>query len=72
MRIKVRIVKCTHETRYGVDHYISPVKKNENPVDVIDAIAKECGYDEDETDEYFSSDFEEIIIDTDDFEVLAE
>lgn len=72
MKIKVRIVTCTHETRFGVDHYVRLVKKNENLQDVIDEIAKDCDYDEAASNEYFDSNVEEAIIDTDDFEITTE
>lgn len=72
MKIKMRVVSCTHETRHGVDHYTKPVKKNENVQDVIDAIMKDCDYDENAGNEYFESDLEEVIIDTDDYEIIEE
>ena len=44
------------------------MKKNESVDDVIESIKKECDYNESNYDEYFNSNFEELIIDTDDFE----
>lgn len=74
MKIKVRLVIGTHETKHGVDSYVRMVTKNETESDVIEALKAECDYDENERNygEYFDCDIDEIIIDTNDFEVVAE
>ena len=72
MKIKLRIANCTHETRHGSDGYIGIIKKYENPDDIVDQIVKECEYDEDSDNETFECSIEEIVINTDDFEVVEE
>lgn len=70
MKIKATVVSCQHETKYGVDNYTRLVKKNENPDDIIEMIKNECDFNKNSGNEYFDSDIEEIVIDTDDFEII--
>ena len=70
MKIKATVVSCQHETKHGVDNYTRLVKKNENPDDIIEMIKNECDFNENSRNEYFDSDIEEIVIDTDDFEII--
>lgn len=72
MKIKVQVASCKHETKHGVDSYVRFVKKNETVDDIIEEIKNECDYDENAADEYFDSDIEESIIDTNDFEEVKE
>jgi len=68
MKIKMKMVTCQHESKYGVDSHTRFVKKNESVDDVIESIKKECDFNESKYGEYFDSNVEELIIDTDDFE----
>lgn len=74
MKVKMTIVTCAHETKYGVDTYTRVVKKDETVDEVIEAIQASCDYDpeKDGYGEYFDSDITELVVDTDDFEVVDE
>ena len=72
MKIKVRIIECTHESKYGVDTYARIVKKEENVEDIIEEIKSECDYDENGYNEYFDYEIKEEVINTDDFEEVEE
>ena len=74
MKIKLKIVTCTHETKYGVDIYTRVVKKNETTEEVIGLIQATCDYDEGNPDycEFFNSDITELVIDTEDFEEFTQ
>ena len=72
MKIKVNLVSCRHESRHGVNHFTRIAKKNENIDDIIEEIKWQSDFDENAADEYFDSDVETTVIDTDDFEHVEE
>lgn len=72
MKIKVRIIECTHESKHGVDTYTRIVKKEDNIEDIIEEIKSECDYDENGYNEYFDYEINEEVINTDDFEEVEE
>lgn len=70
MKIKAIIVTCQHTTKYGTDTYVRLQKKNECLENIIETIKAECDYDENGEQEYLDCDTAEVIIDTDDFEII--
>lgn len=68
MKIKAKLVTCTHESKYGVTAYSRIVKKNQNPDDIIEEIKVQSDYNKDGYNEYFDSDVTDIVIDTDEYE----
>ena len=73
VKIKVRIVTCTHETKHGVDAYTKLVKKDESIHDVVASVMEACDYNEDQParGEYFDYEVEHLIIDINDFELAS-
>lgn len=70
MKIKAKLVTCIHESKYGTDAFTRLVKKNEHLDTVIKEIMDEADYDGNNTNEYFNTQISEIIIDTDDYEIV--
>lgn len=69
MKIKLKLLECSHESKYGVDVYTRLVKKNESVSDVIEEIKSECDYDENRYNEYFDYNERILEIDTDEYDI---
>lgn len=70
MKIKAKLVTCIHESKYRTDTFTRLVKKNEHLDTVIKEIMDEADYDGNNINEYFNTQISEIIIDTDDYEIV--
>lgn len=69
MKLKVRIVTGVHTSKDGVDAYTRIVKKNEKVENVIESMKAACDYDPNGYNEYFDVYEQDLVLDTDDFEM---
>lgn len=63
MKKRVFVLTCVHETKYGIDTYVSLHPSVDKAIEHVEVVKTKCEYDPSNYGEYFDFNFEQHVVD---------